>query len=71
MNAERFDAGEAGQIIAAEIARAHAFYGEDAKGGIELFDMHNDPQQFTPTPQLARRLRAVLADALCAGTGGI
>lgn len=22
-------------------------YGEDAKGGIELFDMHKDPQQFT------------------------
>jgi iduronate 2-sulfatase len=26
---------------------AYLQYGEDAAGGIELFDMHNDPQQFT------------------------
>lgn len=26
---------------------AYIQYGEDAQGGIELFDMHNDPQQYT------------------------
>ena len=26
---------------------AYIQYGEDAKGGVELFDMEHDPQQFT------------------------
>jgi formate dehydrogenase subunit gamma len=59
MNAERFDAGEAGQIIAAEIARAHAFYGEDAKGATPLLPiLHALQHAFGHVPSAAQPLIA-------------
>lgn len=62
MSADRFDREEAARIIAAEIARAHAFYGEDAKGAAPLLPIFHALQHaFGHVPSAAQPL---IAEAL-------
>ena len=59
MSAHRFDAEEAGRIIAAEIARAHAFYGDDAKGAAPLLPiLHALQHSFGHVPPESQALIA-------------
>ena len=59
MSAYMFDADEAEQIIAAEIERAHAFYGEDAKGAAPLLPiLHALQHAFGYMPSAAQPLIA-------------
>lgn len=68
MSAHTFDADEAGRFIAAEIARAHAFYGEDAKGATPLLPILHALQQafgYVPAaaqPMIAHALNISLAE---------
>ncbi|MFN3891539.1 MAG: NAD(P)H-dependent oxidoreductase subunit E [Beijerinckiaceae bacterium] len=62
MSSQGFDAAEAERIVAAEIARAHAFYGEDAKGAAPLLPiLHAVQEAFGYVPPGAQPL---IADAL-------
>jgi formate dehydrogenase subunit gamma len=59
MKAEGFDAAEAERIIAAEIARARAFYGEDAAGAAPLLPiLHAMQESFGHVPPAAQKLIA-------------
>lgn len=62
MNAHRFDADEAERIIAAEIDRARAFYGDDAKDAAPLLPiLHALQHAFGHVPPAAQPM---IADAL-------
>lgn len=59
MSAHTFDADEAERIIAAEIARARAFYGEDAKGAAPLLPiLHALQHAFGHVPPAAQPMIA-------------
>ena len=59
MSADRFDAAEAERIIAAEIERARAFYGDDAQGAAPLLPiLHALQHTFGHVPRGAQPMIA-------------